>query len=81
MLFKEIIAVYCEDYKKPTHTLCGRNVELLNVIISGIYAVSSHCALKVRRKSKMFPNAEALYRIRDEPNCNKEKHIQANFMV
>jgi hypothetical protein len=29
MLFKEIIAAYSENYKKPANTLCGRNEKLL----------------------------------------------------
>jgi hypothetical protein len=27
-LFKEIIAVYPEDHRKPINTLCGQNAEL-----------------------------------------------------
>jgi hypothetical protein len=30
MLFKEIIAVYSENYTKHIHTFCRRNTELLN---------------------------------------------------
>jgi hypothetical protein len=29
MLFKEIIAVYSENHKKPINTVCGKNAELL----------------------------------------------------
>jgi len=31
MLYKEIIAVYSQIHTKHTITLCGQNVELLNV--------------------------------------------------
>jgi len=31
MLYKEIIAVYSQTHTKHTITLCGQNVELLNV--------------------------------------------------
>jgi hypothetical protein len=27
MLFREIIAVYCDDHKKHIHALCGTNAE------------------------------------------------------
>ena len=31
MLYREIIAVYSQIHTKHTNTLCGQNVELLNV--------------------------------------------------
>ena len=31
MLYREIIAVYCEIHTEHINTLCGHNVELLNV--------------------------------------------------
>ena len=31
MLYREIIAVCCQIHTKHTNTLCGQNVELLNV--------------------------------------------------
>jgi hypothetical protein len=31
MLFREIIAVYYENHRKPINTLCGQNVELFIV--------------------------------------------------
>jgi hypothetical protein len=31
MLFREIIAVYCENHTEHMNTLCGQNVELVNV--------------------------------------------------
>jgi hypothetical protein len=42
-LFKEIIAVCSESHMKHVNTLCGQNVELLNVKAGGTY--SYHCAL------------------------------------
>jgi hypothetical protein len=44
MLYREILAVYSEIYTKNINTLCGQNVELLNVKPGGTY--SDHCALK-----------------------------------
>ena len=31
MLYRELIAVCSQIHTKPIHTLCGQNVELLNV--------------------------------------------------
>ena len=44
MLYREIIAVCSEIHTKHINTLCGQNVELLNVESGGTY--SNHCALK-----------------------------------
>ena len=44
MLYREIIAVCSEIHTKHINTLCGQNVELLNVKTGGIY--SDHWALK-----------------------------------
>jgi hypothetical protein len=43
MLYREIIAVSFQIYTKHINTLCGQNVECLNVKRSGSY--SNHCAL------------------------------------
>ena len=43
MLYSEIIAVYSEIHTKHINTLCGENVELLNVKLDGTY--SDHWAL------------------------------------
>jgi hypothetical protein len=45
MLFKGIIAVYCENHMKCINTLCGQNTDLLIVTVGGTW--SHHCALKV----------------------------------
>jgi hypothetical protein len=44
MLYSEIIAVCSEIHTKQINTLCGQNVELLNVKRGGAY--SNHWALK-----------------------------------
>jgi hypothetical protein len=44
MLYREIIAVCSEIHTKHINTLCGQNVELLNVKLGGTY--SNHWALK-----------------------------------
>ena len=46
MLYREIIAVYSEIHTKHINTLCGQNVESLNVQPGGWY--SNHCALKFK---------------------------------
>jgi hypothetical protein len=43
MLFREMIAV-CEHHMEHINTMCGKNVWILNVKISGTYSYS--CALK-----------------------------------
>ena len=45
MLYREIIAVCSEIHTKHINTLCGQNVELLNVKPSGTY--SDHCAVHI----------------------------------
>ena len=44
MLYREIMAVCSEIHIKHINTLCGQNVELLNVIHGGTY--SDHRDLK-----------------------------------
>jgi hypothetical protein len=41
MLFREIIAVYCENYTEQINTLCGQNGEILNLIAGGTYSVTT----------------------------------------
>jgi hypothetical protein len=38
MLYRKIIAVYSEIHTQHINTLCGQNVELLNVKPSGMYS-------------------------------------------
>ena len=44
MLYREIIAVFSQIHTKHVNTLCGQNVELLNVKLVGTH--SDHWALK-----------------------------------
>jgi hypothetical protein len=44
LLFRETVAVYCENHTEHTDTLCGQNAECLNVITGGSY--SYHHAVK-----------------------------------
>ena len=44
MLYREIIAVCSQIHTKHINTLCGQNVEFLNVEPGGTY--SNHWALK-----------------------------------
>jgi len=44
MLYRETIAVYSQIHTKHINTLCGQNVELLNVKPGGTF--SNHWALK-----------------------------------
>jgi len=44
MLYSEIIAVWSQIHTKHINTLCGQNVELLNVKPGGTY--SDHWGLK-----------------------------------
>jgi hypothetical protein len=44
MLDREIVAVYSEVHTKHINTLCGQNVELVNIKHVGTY--SDHWALK-----------------------------------
>jgi hypothetical protein len=50
MLHREIITVSSEIHTKHINTLCGQNVELLNVKPGGTY--SNHRALKGLMKQK-----------------------------
>jgi hypothetical protein len=45
MMFRETVAVYCENYTEHINTLCGQNAELfLNIKARGTRV--NHCALK-----------------------------------
>jgi hypothetical protein len=44
MLYSEIIAVCSEIHTEHTNTLCGQNIELLNIKPGGTY--SNHWALE-----------------------------------
>jgi hypothetical protein len=44
MLYRETMAVWSEIHTKHTNTLCGQNIELLNIKPGGTY--SDHWALE-----------------------------------
>jgi hypothetical protein len=43
MLFRETVAVYCENHTEHIDAPRGQNVQLVNVQLGGIY--NYHCAL------------------------------------
>jgi hypothetical protein len=45
MVYREIMAVCSEIHTKHINTLCGQNVEFLNVKPGGTY--SDHCAVHI----------------------------------
>ena len=52
MLYREIMAVCSEIHTKQINTLCGQNVELLNVKPGGTY--SNHWATKFVKPFKQY---------------------------
>jgi len=46
MLYREIIAVCSQIHTKHMNTVCGQNVEFVNVKSGGTYSYSDHWALK-----------------------------------
>jgi hypothetical protein len=51
MLFRETVAVYCENHTEHTNTLCGQNAEFWFVNAGGIYI--DHWAFKCQTKQDM----------------------------
>jgi len=52
MLYREIIAVCSQIHTKHINTLCGQNVELLNVrlvvhIVTTVRYIYDHCAVHI----------------------------------
>jgi hypothetical protein len=47
MLYREIIAVCSEIHTKHINTLCGQNVELLNVEPGGTYSNQTRVRMKI----------------------------------
>jgi hypothetical protein len=41
MLFRETVAVFCENQTEHTDTLCGQNAQFNNVIAGGTYSYHS----------------------------------------
>jgi hypothetical protein len=52
MLFREIIAVYCENHTKHINTLCEQNKGFLNVKSNGTYIY--HFALQGKKGKAIF---------------------------
>ena len=52
MLYREITAVCSQIHTKHTNTLCGQNIELLNVQLCGAYIY--HCALRIVFYARRF---------------------------
>jgi hypothetical protein len=48
MLYREIIAVYSEIHTKHINTLCGQEVELLNVKLAVYIVTTGLIGLKIR---------------------------------
>jgi len=69
MLYREIIAVCSEIHTKHTNTLCGQNVELLNVKLV-VHIVTTY----LRRVSVNFSFLKLLFRNIDLPS-------HATFMI
>jgi hypothetical protein len=46
MLFRETVAVYCENHTEHINTFCGQKAEFWYVKAGGIY--SNHWALRVK---------------------------------
>ena len=46
MLYREIMAVCSQIHTKHINTMCGQNVELLNVKLA-VHASSDHCAVHI----------------------------------
>jgi hypothetical protein len=70
MLYSDIIAVHSQIHTKHINTVCGENVELLNVTLNG--TCSDHWASGGKR-CRSHPRAPA-YQCRDgaraSPPCN-----------
>jgi len=58
MLYREIIAVCSQIHKKHINTLCGQNVELLNVKPGG--TCSDHRSLRGESMVQLRPMSEQL---------------------
>jgi hypothetical protein len=50
MLFRERVAVYCENHTEHTNTLCGQNAEFCNIYKSSPYLTGN--TLRLRYKAQ-----------------------------
>jgi hypothetical protein len=48
MLFRETVAVYCENHTEHTNTLCGQNAEFCNIYKSSSYLTGNTLRLRYR---------------------------------
>src|SRR5215470_11880716 len=70
MLCREIIAVCSEIHTKHTNTLCGQNVELLNVKPGGTYSNHWAWSVKVRCRIVTCHDSEQLTQRRCSLACS-----------
>jgi hypothetical protein len=50
MLFRETVAVYCENHTEHTNTLCGQNAEFCNIYKFSLYVTGN--TLRLRYKAQ-----------------------------
>jgi hypothetical protein len=62
MLFRETVAVYCENHTEQTNALCGQDAEFWYDIARGRY--SNHWALKFR----MCTSCNEAYNLSPKPS-------------
>jgi hypothetical protein len=48
MLFRETVAVYCENHMEHTNTLCGQNAEFCNIHIYSPYLTGNTLGLRYK---------------------------------
>jgi hypothetical protein len=76
MLYREIIAVCSEIHTKHINTLCGQQVELLNVKPGGTYSIQTRIKIKVGKSSS--PTIQ-LQRVKKYCMCCATKNWQQTF--
>jgi hypothetical protein len=64
MLFRDIIAVYCENHTEHTNTLCGQNAEFLYVEAGGAYKNRAQVHMRQRGNCPATRLAEELHTLR-----------------
>ena len=63
MLYREIIAVCSEIHTKHKNTLCGQNVELLNVTNGGMVTTGLHRANQPKDSLRTHSDTRNKYRM------------------
>jgi translation initiation factor IF-1 len=61
MLFRETVAVYCENHTEHTNTLCGQNAEFWCVKVGGTYSDQSVRHMETHYVSTTKPNRLMLF--------------------